>query len=79
VSSTSDGRQGVGHRDPDGDTPDWREDSIRFRGLMNPIAQEIARQPTPGLMRAKASRIAAAVIATGADLAEGKPNRWEGP
>jgi hypothetical protein len=46
---------------------------------MHGLAEYIGAQPSPNLMRATASRIAAAVYATADELAKGGPNRWEGP
>lgn len=71
--------RGGGDRAPEDDTSSPGDTRRAFRSLMNAVAEYIGTQPSPNLMRATASRIAQAVIATGDDLAKGGPNRWEGP
>lgn len=71
--------RGGGGRSTEDQTSNPGETRRAFHGLMHPVAEYIARQPSANLKRAAASRIATAVLATGDSLAEGHPNRWEVP
>jgi hypothetical protein len=75
VSTTSGRRQGVAAAAEPESGP--QNTKAEFRRAVAPAAAYIALQPSPYLMRAAARRIAAAVIATGDELAQGGPNRWE--
>jgi hypothetical protein len=79
VTTHSGPRRGVDGRTPEREPEAPEATRGAFHGLMSPLAEYIAKQPSPNLMRAAASRIAQAVIATGDDLASGGSNRWEGP
>lgn len=77
MSTASGRRQGVAATASDAD--DGPEATKKaFRELMARNAAHIAARPSPATRRAAARRIADAVLQTGAELAEGGPNRWEG-
>jgi hypothetical protein len=71
--------RGGGGRSTEDEPPNPGDTRRAFHSLMCAVAEYIAAQPSPNLMRATASRIAQAVIATGDDLSKGGTNRWEGP
>ena len=74
VTSTSGRREGVAAAAPDGEPEATR---TAFHRLMAANAAYVALRPSSATRRAAARRIADAVLQTGAELAEGGPNRWE--